>query len=51
MKVLIIGGTGLISRGIIKHLLARGVEVTTYNRAQRGNPVPDQVRRASPRTG
>jgi uncharacterized protein YbjT (DUF2867 family) len=35
MRVLIIGGTGLISTGIIKHLLARGAEVTMVNRGQR----------------
>jgi nucleoside-diphosphate-sugar epimerase len=43
MKVLIIGGTGLISRGIVKHLLARGASVTMYNRAQRDNPLPPEV--------
>ena len=45
MQVLIIGGTGLISRGIVKHLLARGVEVTVYNRAQRENTLPVEVKR------
>jgi nucleoside-diphosphate-sugar epimerase len=44
MKALIIGGTGLISRGIVKHLLARGAEVTMYNRARRDNPLPPQVK-------
>lgn len=44
MKALIIGGTGLISRGIVKHLLARGAEVTMYNRAQRDNPLPPDVK-------
>jgi nucleoside-diphosphate-sugar epimerase len=43
MKVLIIGGTGLISRGIVKHLLARGAQVTMFNRAQRDNPLPPEV--------
>jgi nucleoside-diphosphate-sugar epimerase len=43
MKVLIIGGTGLISRGIVKHLLARGAKVTMFNRAQRDNPLPPEV--------
>jgi len=43
MKVLIIGGTGLISRGIVKHLLLRGAKVTMYNRAQRDNPLPAEV--------
>lgn len=36
MKVLLIGGTGLISTGIVKHLHARGAELTLCNRAQRG---------------
>jgi nucleoside-diphosphate-sugar epimerase len=44
MKVLIIGGTGLISRGVVKHLLTRGAEVTMYNRAQRENPLPPKVK-------
>jgi nucleoside-diphosphate-sugar epimerase len=38
MKVLIIGGTGLISQGIVKHLLARGADITLYNRNKRENP-------------
>ena len=36
MKILIIGGTGLISTGITRQLVARGDEVTLYNRGQRG---------------
>jgi nucleoside-diphosphate-sugar epimerase len=35
MKVLIVGGTGLISTGIVKHLLGRGASVTLFNRQQR----------------
>jgi nucleoside-diphosphate-sugar epimerase len=35
MKALIIGGTGLISTGIVEHLLARGADVTLFNRAKR----------------
>ncbi len=35
MKILIIGGTGLISTAITRQLLARGDEVTLYNRGQR----------------
>ncbi|MBS0664335.1 MAG: NAD-dependent epimerase/dehydratase family protein [Verrucomicrobia bacterium] len=34
MKVLIIGGTGLISSGIVKALQARGADITVYNRGQ-----------------
>jgi nucleoside-diphosphate-sugar epimerase len=45
MRVLIIGGTGLISRGIVKHLLARGADVTIFNRAQRENTLPAEVKR------
>ncbi len=35
MKVLIVGGTGLISTGIVTHLLARGADVTLFNRGRR----------------
>ena len=45
MRVLIIGGTGLISRGIVKHLLARGAEITVFNRAQREDTLPAEVKR------
>jgi nucleoside-diphosphate-sugar epimerase len=45
MRTLIIGGTGLISRGIVKHLLARGAEVTAFNRGTRAEPpLPADVR-------
>ncbi len=40
MKILIIGGTGLISTAITAQLLARGDDVTHYNRGQSGSPVP-----------
>jgi nucleoside-diphosphate-sugar epimerase len=43
MKVLLIGGTGLISTGIVKHLLARGAKVTMFNRAQRENTLPPGI--------
>jgi nucleoside-diphosphate-sugar epimerase len=43
MNVLIIGGTGLISRGIVKHLLARDARVTMFNRGQRENTRHRQV--------
>ncbi|HEV8245401.1 MAG TPA: NAD-dependent epimerase/dehydratase family protein [Polyangiaceae bacterium] len=43
MNVLIIGGTGLISVGIVKHLLERGAKVTAFNRAQRENVLPASV--------
>lgn len=49
MKVLIIGGTGLISTGIIKQLKARAtsvgpIEVTMFNRGERENRVGSDVR-------
>ncbi len=43
MNVLIIGGTGLISVGIVKHLLARRATVTMYNRGERSTDVPAGV--------
>ena len=45
MRTLVIGGTGLISRGIVKHLLARGADVTVFNRGRRPDPpLPAGVR-------
>jgi nucleoside-diphosphate-sugar epimerase len=44
MRVLIIGGTGLISVGIVKHLLARGADLTVFNRGQRPSSLPTDVR-------
>ena len=43
MKVLIIGGTGLISQGIVKHLVARSAQVTALNRGRRDVALPEQV--------
>ena len=43
MKVLIIGGTGLISTGIVEHLLARGADITLFNRQQRPSRVATQL--------
>lgn len=43
MNVLIIGGTGLISVGIVKHLLARRAKVTMYNRGERSGDIPAGV--------
>ena len=42
MKVLLIGGTGLISTAITQFLLERGDAVTHYNRGKR-RPVPEGV--------
>ena len=44
MRVLVIGGTGLISQGIVKHLLARNAEVTVFNRGQRQDVLPADVK-------
>jgi nucleoside-diphosphate-sugar epimerase len=48
MRVLIIGGTGLISTGIVKHLHARGVsDVAMLNRGQRENTLQSTVKHIS----
>lgn len=44
MRVLIIGGTGLISVGIVKHLLARGADITMFNRGKREATPPGDIR-------
>jgi nucleoside-diphosphate-sugar epimerase len=44
LNALIVGGTGLISTGITKHLLARGAKVAMYNRGRRGAVLPAGVR-------
>lgn len=44
LKALIVGGTGLISTGIAEQLLARGAQVTVYNRGQRKSVLPASVR-------
>jgi nucleoside-diphosphate-sugar epimerase len=43
MKILIIGGTGLISTAITRYLAERGADVTLYNRGQRAERVPQGV--------
>lgn len=40
MRVLIIGGTGLISTAITRALIARGDDVTLYNRGQTEADIP-----------
>ncbi len=42
-NALIVGGTGLISRGVVKHLLARGANVTCFNRGKLTNTLPEEV--------
>lgn len=37
MKVLVVGGSGLISTGIVEGLLERGASVTLFNRGQRAH--------------
>jgi len=44
MRVLLIGGTGLISTGIVKHLQARGADITCFNRGQRENRIGETIR-------
>jgi nucleoside-diphosphate-sugar epimerase len=44
MRVLIVGGSGLISVGIVRGLLARGAEVTMFNRGRRPHDLPADVR-------
>ena len=44
LNALIVGGTGLISTGIAKHLLARGARVAMYNRGRHENTLPAGVR-------
>ena len=39
MRILVIGGTGIISTGITRLLIARGYDVVLYNRGQR----PSQI--------
>ncbi|HEV7299502.1 MAG TPA: NAD-dependent epimerase/dehydratase family protein [Tepidisphaeraceae bacterium] len=44
MRALLIGGTGLISTGIVKHLLNRRADVTVFNRSKRENTLPAGVK-------
>lgn len=44
MRVLIVGGTGLISTPITRGLRERGHEVTLYNRGRQEVPLPEGVR-------
>lgn len=45
MKVLIIGGTGLISTAVTRLLVDRGEDVTVYNRGIREERLPENVER------
>jgi len=44
VKVLVVGGTGVVSTGIVQQLLVRGVQVSVFNRGLRPSPVADRVR-------
>jgi nucleoside-diphosphate-sugar epimerase len=44
MKVLFIGGTGIISTACTKLAAERGIEVTLLRRGQRAASIPDSVR-------
>ena len=44
MKVLLIGGTGLISTAIVNQLVERGDEVTVFNRGVSERRIPSQVK-------
>jgi nucleoside-diphosphate-sugar epimerase len=44
MKILIIGGTGLISTTITENLVGHGYAVVLYNRGQSFYPTPPSVR-------
>ncbi|MEP6987052.1 MAG: NAD-dependent epimerase/dehydratase family protein [Chloroflexota bacterium] len=47
MKVLIIGGTGLISTAISKEFLAKGIDLTLYNRGISDVRIPDGAKTVS----
>jgi nucleoside-diphosphate-sugar epimerase len=44
MKVLVIGGTGLISTAIVNQLVARNEDVTVFNRGITGRRIPANVK-------
>ncbi|HEY5958703.1 MAG TPA: NAD-dependent epimerase/dehydratase family protein [Polyangiaceae bacterium] len=44
MKALVVGGTGLVSTGIVQQLLSRGVQVSVFNRGLRSKSAGDNVR-------
>ena len=43
MNVLVIGGTGLISTGIVKHLIKRNANITLFNRGKRESTLPKGI--------
>ena len=40
MRVVVVGGTGNISTGVVKALLGRGHEVTVFTRGKHRNLLP-----------
>ena len=44
MNVLVLGGTGVISREIVKRLIEKQHSVTVYNRGSRQQPFGDEIR-------
>lgn len=44
MKILIIGGTGVISREIVRQALEKGYEVSIFNRGSKRCSVPEEVK-------
>ena len=44
MNVLILGGTGVISREIVRQGLEKGFEITTFNRGSRPDSYQDRIR-------
>jgi len=44
VKALVVGGTGLVSTGIVQQLLVRGFQVSVFNRGLRPSSVRDRVR-------
>ena len=47
MKVLVLGGTGLISQSIVTQLVARGDEVQLYNRGETAADLPEGIERTT----
>lgn len=43
-SALVVGGTGIISTAIVRQLLARGVQVSVFNRGLRPSPAREGVR-------
>ena len=44
MKLLVIGGTGVLSTAVVAEALRKGVEVTMINRGHRMDRIPEGVR-------